>query len=55
MKIKKTNLELVDDTNNVIETIDPKKIYQCSAIHNVVPYSLNPSDKSWCGVAIPYG
>jgi len=55
MKILPNQLQLVDENKNVIETIDPKKVYQCSVIHNVVPYSLNPSDKSWCGIAFPYG
>jgi len=39
----------------VAEVINPKDIYKCAVMHNVLPFALNPNDLSWCGIAFPLG
>jgi hypothetical protein len=49
-------LHLKDSSTNIIvETLNIKKIYKCAVRHNMVPFSTDPQDMSWCGIAFPYG
>jgi len=48
MKID-NNKELLifkDDNNILRKVLNPQDIYQCSIWHNVLPFSVNPQDKS---------
>lgn len=40
-------------TNQFVELLDTRKIYKCSVQYNMVPFSNNSSDQSWCGLAFP--
>jgi len=47
---------ILKDENNIIKkVINPQDIYQCSIWHNVIPFSSNPQDKSYCGIGFGYG
>lgn len=47
---------LFKDKSSVnVHSLKPSNIYQCSIWHNVLPFSINPSDPSYCGIGWGYG
>jgi len=43
--------ELFKESGLSYGPLDYESIYQCSIWHNIVPFSINPQDKSYCGIS----
>lgn len=55
--VKNEQFYLLEDTKSKknMEIINPDTIYKCQIWHNILPFSVNPDDKSYCGIGFGDG